>query len=151
MGERHLRCERECEQDFGGALRREDTIVAARRVRAGQASFEPRNNYDAVALQAACMILHGKVVYFSGESTTLREAQTSPEWLRWQGALKHEIDGQYSRGVWKAVDRHKGKILLDTRLELNRKISSQTFPSRTRGRSRTPWNATCFAIGRRRR
>ena len=52
----------------------------------------------------------------------MREAQASPEWPQWQGALKREMDGQIARGVWKTVDRPKGKTVLGTRLVFKRKI-----------------------------
>ncbi|CAN0441603.1 unnamed protein product, partial [Ascophyllum nodosum] len=56
------------------------------------------------------------------EPTTLHEAKVSPEWPQWRGALKREMDGQIARGVWKVVDRPKGKTVLGTKTVFKRKV-----------------------------
>ncbi|CAM9346064.1 unnamed protein product [Sphacelaria rigidula] len=57
------------------------------------------------------------------EPTTPRQAQPSPEWTQWRGALQREMEGQLSRGVWGTVDRPKGKTVLGTRLVFEKKIN----------------------------
>ncbi|CAN0170208.1 unnamed protein product, partial [Ascophyllum nodosum] len=64
----------------------------------------------------------GLASYLPDEPITLHEAKVSPEWLQWRGALKREMDGQIARGVWKVVDRPKGKIVLGTKSVFKRKV-----------------------------
>ena len=45
-----------------------------------------------------------------------------PGWPQWRGALKREIDGQIARGVWKVVDRHNGKTVLNTETVFKQKF-----------------------------
>ena len=56
------------------------------------------------------------------EPATMREAQASPEWPYWKNVIKREMDGQTARGAWQAIDRPKGKIVLDTRTVFKGKI-----------------------------
>ena len=60
--------------------------------------------------------------YLPDEPTTLHEAKVSPEWPQWRGALKREMGGQIARGVWKVVDRPKGKTVLGTNTVFKRKV-----------------------------
>ncbi|CAN0306497.1 unnamed protein product [Ascophyllum nodosum] len=64
----------------------------------------------------------GLASYLPDEPTTLHEAKVSPEWPQWCGALKREMDGQIARGVWKVVDRPKGKTVLGTKTVFKRKV-----------------------------
>ncbi|CAM9923551.1 unnamed protein product, partial [Ascophyllum nodosum] len=64
----------------------------------------------------------GLASYLPDEPTTLHEAKVSPEWPQWRGALKREMDGQIARGVWKVVDRPKGKTVLGTKTVFKRKV-----------------------------
>ena len=56
------------------------------------------------------------------EPTTLREAQASAEWPKWQRARKSEMDEQLARQVWKVVPRPKGKTVLGTKAIFKEKI-----------------------------
>ena len=46
----------------------------------------------------------------------------SLEWPQRRGALKREMGGQIARGVWKVVDRPKGKTVLGTKTFFKRKV-----------------------------
>ena len=66
-----------------------------------------RSGRDAASLQAPMRAVD--VSNLSSEPTTLREAQTSPEWPNSQRlAQKSEMNGQLARQVWEVVPHHKG-------------------------------------------
>ena len=79
-----------------------------------------RSGRDAASLQAPMRAVD--VNHLPPEPTTLREAQTSPEWPNWQRALKSEMDGQLDRPVWEVAPRPKGKTVLGTKSIFKRKI-----------------------------
>ena len=85
-------------------------------------SLESRRADHEIALQAASTMPTGLASYLPDEPTTLHEAKVSPEWPQWRGALKREMDGQIARGVWKVVDRPKGKTVLGTKTVFKRKV-----------------------------
>ena len=104
---------------------REQTLPAllgAVGVKRSQISLESRRADHAIALQAASTMPTGLASYIMDELTTLHEAKVSPEWPQRRGALKREMDGQITRGVWKVVDRPKGKNLLGTKSVFKRKV-----------------------------
>ena len=104
---------------------REQTLPAllgAVGVKRSQISLESRRVDHAIALQAASTMSTGLASYLPEEPTTLHEAKISPEWPQWRGALKREMDGQIARGVWKVVDRPKGKTVLGTKTVFKRKV-----------------------------
>ena len=104
---------------------REQTLPAllgAVGVKRSQISLESRRADHAIALQAASTMPTGLASYLPDEPTTLHEAKVSPEWPQWRGALKLEMDGQIARGVWKVVDRPKGKTVLGTKTVFKRKV-----------------------------
>ena len=102
---------------------REQTLPAllgAVGVKCNQISLESRRADHAIALQAASTMATGLASYLPDEPTTLLEAKVSPEWPQWRGALKREMDG-LARGVWRVVDRPKGKTVLDAKTVFKRK------------------------------
>ena len=104
---------------------REQTLPAllgAVGVKRSQISLESRRADHAIALQAASTMPTGLASYLPDEPTTLHEAKVSPEWPQWRGALKREMDGQIARGVWKVVDRPKGKTVLGPKTVFKRKV-----------------------------
>ena len=106
-------------------VQREQTLPAllgAVDVKLSQISLESRRADHVIALQAAPTMRTGLASYLPDEPTTLHEAKVSPEWPLWHGALKREIDGQIARGVWKVVDRAKGKTVLGTKTVFKRKV-----------------------------
>ena len=104
---------------------REQTLPAllgAAGVKLSQISLESRIADHAIALQAASTMPTGLASYLPDEPTTLHEVKVSPEWPQWRGALKREMDGQIARGVWKVIERSKGKTALGTKIVFKRKV-----------------------------
>ena len=97
-------------------------LLGAVSVKLSQISLESRKADHAIALQAASMMPTGFASYLSDEPTTLHGAKVSPEWPQWRGALQREMDGQIARGVWKVVDRFKGKTVLGTKTVFKQKV-----------------------------
>ena len=91
-------------------------------VKRSQISLESRRVDPAIVLQAASMMPTGLASYLPDEPTTLHEAKVSPEWPQWRGALKREMDGEIARGMWKVVDRPKGKTVPGTKTVFKRKV-----------------------------
>ena len=87
-----------------------------------QISPESHRADHAIPLQAASTMPNGLASYPPDEPTTLHEAKVFPEWPQWRGALKFEMDGQIARGVWKIVDRPKGKPALGTKTVSKQKV-----------------------------
>ena len=79
-----------------------------------------RTGRDAASRQAPMRAVD--VNHLPPESTTLREAQVSPEWPNWQRARKNEMDGQLARQVWEVAPRLKGKTVLGTKTIFTRKL-----------------------------
>ena len=105
---------------------REQTLPAslgAVGVKLSQISLESLKADHAIALQAASTMPTGLASYLPDEPTTLHEAKVPPEWPQSRGALRREMDGQITRGVWKVVDRLKGKLVLGTKTVVKRKVS----------------------------
>ena len=106
-------------------MQREQTLPAllgAVDVKLSQISLESRRTDHVIALQAASTMPTSLASYLPDEPITLHEAKVSPKWPLWHGALKREIDGQIARGVWKVVDRAKGKTVLGTKTVFKRKV-----------------------------
>ena len=115
-GNDHALC---CNTPRGQALL---VLLGAVGVKLSQISLESRRADHAIALQAASTMPTGLASYLPDEPTTLHEAKVSPEWPQWHGALKREMDDQIARGVWKVVDRPKGKTVHGTKTVLKRKV-----------------------------
>ena len=84
--------------------------------------MESRKVDDGIARRVSSAVPPGPSSHLLGEPKSLREAQASPEWPQWQGALKREIDGQISGGISETVERPKGKTVLGTRIVFKRKL-----------------------------
>ena len=78
----------------------------------------------------------GLASYLPDEPTTLHKAKVSPEWPQWRDALKREMDGQIARGVWKVVDRPKGRTVLGTKTVFKREVDQD---GRVESRSAASW------------
>ena len=87
-----------------------------------QISLKSRRVDHAIALQAASTMPTGLASCLPDDPTTLHEAKVFPEWPQWRGALKGEMHGHIARGVWKVVDRPKGKTVLGTKTVFKRKV-----------------------------
>lgn len=62
-----------------------------------------------VARETASTIPPGFEIYLPEDPSTRREAQLSSKWPRGRRALKCEMDGKASRGVWITLNRPKDK------------------------------------------
>ena len=74
-----------------------------------------------IAVQAASTLPPGITSLLPEEPLTIREAQESPEWSHWKGALEREMNGQINNGVWVQVERPQGKTVLGTKTLFKRK------------------------------
>ena len=75
-----------------------------------------------IAVQAASTLPLDIRSLLPEEPSTIREAQESPEWPHWEGALDREMNGQMNNGVWVQVERPIGKTVLGTKTLFKRKI-----------------------------
>ena len=75
-----------------------------------------------IAVQAASTLPPDITSLLPEDSSTIREAQESPEWSHWKGALEREMNRQVNNGVWVQVERPKGETLLGTKTLFMRKI-----------------------------
>ena len=75
-----------------------------------------------IAVQAASTLPSGITSLLPEEPSTIREAQESPDWSHWKGALDREMNGQVNNGIWVQVERPKGKTVQGTTTLLKRKI-----------------------------
>ena len=75
-----------------------------------------------LAVQTASTLPSDITSLLPEEPSTIREAQESPKWPHWKGALEREMDGQINNGVWVQMGRPKGKTVLGTKTFFKRKI-----------------------------
>ena len=75
-----------------------------------------------IAVQAASTLPPDITSLLPEEPSTIHEAQESPKWSHWKGALEREMNGQIYNGVWVQVERPKGKTVLGIKTLFKRKI-----------------------------
>ena len=75
-----------------------------------------------IAVQAASTLPPDITSLLSREPSTIREAQESPKWPHWKGALEREMNGQINNGVWVQLERPKSKTVLGPKTLFKRKI-----------------------------
>ena len=70
-----------------------------------------------LAVQLASTLPPDITSFLPEEPSTICEAQESPEWPYWKGALERQMNGEINNGVWVQVERTKGKTVLGTNLD----------------------------------
>lgn len=69
-------------------------------VKPGTAIVESLRTGGNMVLQAALTLPEGLVGFLPPEPTAILQAQASPEWPHWKGAMEVDMNGRIANGIW---------------------------------------------------